>query len=107
MNKLNELDKYIEQIKGYKSKNPQLTELELVRYVYIDLGKRLSFDLEFIPFGNYKNREKIYKKSSGDENLNKCMETNTIICKSAAYIMEKQPFSRFKEAAWSCRRNSF
>ncbi|MBR3002714.1 MAG: hypothetical protein IKF38_04020 [Clostridia bacterium] len=85
---MNELDKYVEKIKTYQRKNPQLTELELIRYVYIDLGKKLSFDLDFIPFGNAKKKEKIYKNSSGEENLNKCMERNIIICKSSAYITE-------------------
>lgn len=84
MSKLNE---YIENLKKYIKENPNLTETELVRYVYLDLGKRLSFSLIFA-FGNSKTRHQIYMDSRSEDCLNECMENNTAICKSISYILE-------------------
>ena len=58
---LNNLDEYILEIKEKIKTIPDITELELIRYVYLDLGKKISFDETFKPFGNSKTKQKIYK----------------------------------------------
>ena len=82
------MSKLNEYISITKEKTKNLSDIEKIRYVYLDLGKRFNFDLDF-SFGNSKNKQKIYQKSRNEENLNKCMEENKIICKSLSYIFEK------------------
>ena len=48
------LEKYVERI---KQKTEEYSELEKIRYVYIDLGQKFSFDLDF-SFGNTKTKNK-------------------------------------------------
>jgi len=86
---MSELAKYIEKIKKYKNETPELSEIELIRYVYLDLGSRLSFDEDFY-FGNSKSKKEIYmnQNSKNKEALEKCMKQNKAICKSMAYILE-------------------
>lgn len=86
---MNKLEEYIEQIKKYKSQHSDISEVELIRHVYIDLGKRFSFDERFLPFGSSKARQNQYKyHSQSIKDLEECMKTNTVICKSVAYILE-------------------
>lgn len=85
---MSNLEKYINNVKQYKNQHPNLSELELIRYVYLDLGKRFSFDVNFLPFSNGKKKQKIYRKGTNVESLDECMESNIVICKSAAYILE-------------------
>ena len=86
---MSKLRQYIEKVKEYKEKHPNISEIELIRYVYLDLGKRFSFNIDFIPFGNTKKRHEIYSKSRSFDDLEECMESNIIICKSLAYILEE------------------
>ena len=81
------MDEYIKKVKQYISANTTLTEEEIIMYVYLDLGHRLKFDNDFF-FGNSKRRSKIYYSASNINELNKCLENNTIICKSSAYMLE-------------------
>lgn len=84
---MSNLDDYIEKTKKYIKEN-NLTETEIIRYVYLDLGKRFSFNLDF-NFGKAKDRVQIYRKNNRSfYELNECMENNTIICRSVAYILE-------------------
>ena len=53
---LNNLDEYILEIKEKIKTIPDITELELIRYVYLDLGNKISFDETFQPFGNSKTK---------------------------------------------------
>ncbi len=39
------LEKYVERI---KQKTEGYSELEKIRYVYIDLGQKFSFDLDYL-----------------------------------------------------------
>lgn len=48
------LEKYVEKV---KEKTVNYSELEKIRYVYIDLGQKFSFDLDF-SFGNTKTKIK-------------------------------------------------
>ena len=86
---MNNLDKYVEQIKKYITEHPEMTETEKIRYVYLDLGKRFTFNEKFAPFGSSKNKQNLYKYHSQNIiDLDKCMETNVVICKSVSYILE-------------------
>lgn len=85
---MSNLDKYVEEkTKELKDKNIK-DELEIIRYIYIDLGKNLSFDNNFIPFGNRETRAYIYNHSKDINDLNRCMNINHAICLSFSYIIE-------------------
>ena len=51
---LSNLEVYIEKV---KKETQGLNDIEKLRYVYIDLGKRFAFDLDF-SFGNTKLNKK-------------------------------------------------
>lgn len=83
------LDKYIFQLKKKIKKIPSITEAELIRYVYLDLGSLLSFDENFRPFGNSKTRQNLYKyHCQSKKDLDECMKKNKAICKSISHILE-------------------
>lgn len=84
---MSNLSKYIEKVKEYKNQNPGISEEKIIRYVYLDLGQKFSFNLKFF-FTNRRTKKKIYANSESEENLNEAMESNIVICKSAAYILE-------------------
>ena len=75
---MSKLEKYIEEV---KRKTEGYSDIEKLRYVYLDLGKRFAFDLNF-SFGNSRRKKEIYDHSGFQEELEKSMENNTIICKS-------------------------
>lgn len=86
---MNNLDKYVEKIKRYIAEHPEMTETEIIRYVYLDLGKRFYFNEKFTPFGSSKSKQNLYKYHSRNIiDLEECMETNVVICKSVSYILE-------------------
>lgn len=86
---MNNLDKYVEQMKKHITEHPEMTETEIIRYVYLDLGKRFSFNQNFTPFGSSKQKQNLYKyHSQSIVDLEECMETNIVICKSVSYILE-------------------
>lgn len=83
------LDKYVEEIKEYLNLHPEISETEMIRYVYLDLGNKFSFDEKFTPFGNSKFKQTLYRyHSSKIVDLEECMETNLIICKSVSHILK-------------------
>ncbi len=83
------LDAYVLEMKENIKKYSDLDELERIRYVYLDLGSRLSFDETFKPFGNSKTRQNIYKyHSQFKKDLDECLKNKKAICKSIAYILE-------------------
>lgn len=86
---MSNLNEYIKNVKEYIAQKGGMSETEIIRYVYIDLGKRFSFNPNFKPFGNSKKNQNLYNyHSSKLIDLEECMETNTVICKSVAYILE-------------------
>ena len=78
------LEKYVERI---KQKTEGYSELEKIRYVYIDLGQKFSFDLDF-SFGNTKTKNKIYNECIKEQEIEKSMQNNKTICRSIAYILK-------------------
>lgn len=86
---MSNLTEYIEKVKEHISQKGDMTETEIIRHVYIDLGKRFSFNQNFKPFGNSKKNQRLYNEHSSNlVDLEECMETNIVICKSVAYILE-------------------
>ena len=79
------LDHYIEYV---KKATKSFNEIEKLRWIYIDLGKRFSFDLKFSAGGNSVQKA-IYRASGKQHVQEKCFETNTGICKSIALILER------------------
>lgn len=81
---MSSLEKYIEEV---KENTENFSDIEKLRYVYLDLGKRFSFNLDF-SFGNSETKKKIYNKSHKSNELEQSMENNTIICKTSSTIYE-------------------
>ena len=78
---MSNLERYIEKIRKYIDENENITELELVRYIYIDLGKRFFYDVDF-SFANTKERKTMARALSKDvECLTKYMDERKIVCK--------------------------
>ncbi|MBQ3409244.1 MAG: hypothetical protein IJH12_08595 [Clostridia bacterium] len=86
------LNEYIEElrikIEEKKSLKGSISDVEIIRFIYIDLGKKMNFDLGYT-FGNSKQKKEIYGRPMNEEQINKAYESRTIICKSLAYIVQK------------------
>ena len=54
---MSNLSKYIEKVKEYKNQNPGISEEKLIRYVYLDLGQKFSFNLKFF-FTNRRTKKR-------------------------------------------------
>lgn len=79
------IDEYVEQLKEYTK---DYTDIEKLRYVYLNLGKLMSFDTEFA-YGTEKTKINMYNNITSDiKYLNKEFENGIIICKSLAYILK-------------------
>ena len=61
---MNNLDRYVKEKKKELLDRNITDELEIIRYIYLDLGKRFSFNEKFIPFGNSKSKQNLYKYHS-------------------------------------------
>ena len=82
------LENYIMELEQYKNNHPGLTEEVFIRYVYLDLASKFSFDVRFLPFGNSKKRQEIYRKGLSNKGINDCFNDNTVICNSLSRIFE-------------------
>lgn len=78
------LEAYIERA---KQETQGLSDIEKLRYVYIDLGKKFKFDLDF-SFGNTKSKQKIYQKSGTLDGIEDGFERNIVICKTVTRMYE-------------------
>lgn len=77
------IEEYIERV---KKETEGFSEEEMIRYIYIDLGKRLSFNLKFFT-GNSKDKIKVYRESKR-QTIGEALDSNIIICKDSSYILE-------------------
>ena len=85
---MNQLDKYVEKVKEELTEKNIENEIEMITYIYLDLGKIFSFDPGFIPFGNSRVKQNIYKYHCHHiTDLEKCRDTIKAICKSLSYIL--------------------
>lgn len=79
------IDEYIEKIKEHTR---YYTDIEKLRYVYLNLGKIMSFNIEFA-YGTEREKIRIYNNCINDiKELNKSFEDGIVICKSLAYILK-------------------
>lgn len=82
------LEKYIEDLKLSIAKKGKISKIEIIRYIYINLGRKMNFDLDFT-FGNTKQKKMVASKRLDEEELNKEFEKRTIVCESLALIFKK------------------
>lgn len=85
---MSKLTEYIEELKDKINSKGDMSEIDIIRYVYINLGQKMNFDLKYT-FGNRDDRNRIYNKMVDDEELEHVFETHTIICKSLAYLLQR------------------
>lgn len=78
------LEKYILQA---KENTKDFTDIEKLRYVYLNLGKKFVFDLDF-SFGNIKAKQKIYYESGTKAGIEESFERGIAICKSIAKVYQ-------------------
>ena len=76
-----------EFIQSIKEKLPNnLSELEIAKYIYIQLGKQKAFDEKYF-FGNSKTRKKIYKLAEQNKiDSEQASKNKKIICVSLSYL---------------------
>ena len=81
---LSNLKKYINNVKELTK---ELNELETIRYIYLDLGKRFSFDKRFYA-GNSSQKKASYQESGSFDAPEQSMNSGIIICKTSSRIFE-------------------
>lgn len=79
-----ELDSKIENLKIAKG---NISELEILRLIYIDLGQKMNFDIHYT-FGNKRQKKLIYNRIVCEEEFDRAIESREIICKSLAYMID-------------------
>lgn len=80
---MSSIDDYVEKV---KKETEGFSEEEMIRHIYIDLGKRLAFNLKFY-LGNSKAKQQVYSHST-KARAGEALDQNIIICKDSSYIME-------------------
>lgn len=86
---MNKLEEYIQELKSEISRRNLKDEIEIIRYVYIDLGRKLDFDMEYT-LGNNATKNRIYNSCDfNDDKFCEILETHTAICKSISYLLER------------------
>ena len=81
------LDKYVIELKKYINDNPNLNENDIVMYVYVDLGAKFIFDVDFF-YGKNKTRKQIYGFGSTIHEINRIMERKIITCNSVSHALK-------------------
>jgi hypothetical protein len=54
----------------------------------LDLANKLSFDIEYLPFGNSKRKQNIYRSANYYKYVDECLRKRIVICNTAAKILE-------------------
>ena len=85
-NTIGAFEKYIEGLKEAIRQKGDISEIEIIRYIYINLGKIMNFDLNYT-FGNRRQKERIYNSRLTQEEIERLFEAKTVICKSLAVMM--------------------
>lgn len=80
---MEELDAKINEL---KSKKADVSDIDILRLIYLDLGQKMNFDLRYT-FGNKKQKKSIYDRATTEEEFDKAFEAREIICKSLAYMI--------------------
>ncbi len=79
------LNIYIEEL---RAKTQGLSDVEKLRYAYIDLGKRIKFDPYYAAANNGAYMNKVYADSAKPEVVDNSIKHGYMICKTACYIMQ-------------------
>ena len=74
-------------INNVKELTKELNEIETIRYIYLDLGKRFSFDKRFYA-GNSSQKKASYKESGTFEAPEESMTSGIIVCRTSSRILE-------------------
>lgn len=85
---MNSLEKYLQELKQNIAKKGDISEKEIIRYIYINLGRKMSFDLKYI-FGNQRFRKSVDNKYIDNEELEKILQKKRVICKQLAYLFKR------------------
>jgi hypothetical protein len=64
-----------------------MTEEQIIRYVYIDFGKKMNFDLRYT-FGNKKTRNIIYERIISESETEKILQDRISICKGMSILLQ-------------------
>ena len=86
---MSNLDKYIEELTRQIEEFGNLTEDEIVRFIYLSLGRKIAFDTDWL-FAEEDVAGNIYN-SAGTENKANCFINNDkwiVICKDIAFLLE-------------------
>lgn len=84
---MDNITKFINEVKEYINSHENMTEEKIVRYVYLNLGKRFKFNPEYSPFGNDKKKVEIYRDGFKYPMLNKAFDDKFIVCNSISRIL--------------------
>ena len=72
--------RYIEWLKQEIFKQGKMSTIGIIRFVYIDLGRRMNFNTDYT-FGNKKKKEEIEREMINSEKVNEYFEERAITCK--------------------------
>lgn len=84
---MSKLQEYIESLKENVSNLGLKDEREIIRYVYIELGKLMNFNVDYT-LGNKKEQNIIYNKYLDEEELEKSFETKIGVCRELSMLLE-------------------
>lgn len=65
-----------------------LSNIEKLRYAYMDLGKRFQFNTKVLIDTNITKKNEFYSRSDSEEAIQTVFNSNKIICKQTATIMQ-------------------
>ena len=88
-------EEYIKYLKQEVSKKGEMSKIELIRFIYINFGQMMNFDLNYT-FGNRKQKENIYNRILDDEEI---MRKREGICKDLSILLARV----YKEFDINCR----
>ena len=85
---MSNIDNYTEEYINYINDYKEISEDEITRYLYINLGKRITFDTEWI-FENPEQLSKIYYESGTKEKANRYIPDKkwSLICRDIAFLL--------------------
>ena len=79
-----DINQMVEKLKSEMPKD--LNEIEVAKYIYVELGKTKSYDEKYF-FGNSKTKSKIYRLARNTPNrINETMKKKRIVCVSLSYL---------------------
>ena len=71
---MSKLQEYVQLLHNEVNKRDLTDEREIIRFVYMDFGKRMNFDINYA-LGNSREKGKIYDRRIGDKQLEEAFES--------------------------------